>query len=223
MPTRNDFNMSRCRDAQTDSCDSLRAGILCAVLVVEHLCCEGTPGRVLRRLRASVPVAVVFLAAGCSSATTAAPKSSSAPTTASVARSTTSWARTESSTSTARTSTSELGPDPEMRAYDVLEASLQAARDLIPPPPDYRRLTAAALGDRVAVATFGPISSAGRDVVGFSAESPSRVLFVVELERGGPWDCVAVDDGSAAITNPTFGHAQSRDAIATYEGCLQHR
>jgi hypothetical protein len=104
----------------------------------------------------------------------------------------------------------------------LLEASLQAARHVAPPPVDYRTLTAPALDELVAATKFGPIAQAGPDLVGYVVESATRVVFVVQLEAGGSWACVAVDDTGAAISNPSFGHAQTRDQIATFAGCVQH-
>jgi hypothetical protein len=170
-------------------------------------------------VRVSGPAVVAaLLVAGCGSAGGVAKNSATTTLASSIA----STASSSVAPSTTSPPTSAPGESPDRRAYDLLEASLQAARFLTPPPPDYRNLTATALDERVAASTFGPIAQAGPNVIGYVAESASRVVFVVQLETGGSWACVAVDDAGEAISNPSFGHASTRDQIATYAGCVQH-
>jgi hypothetical protein len=99
---------------------------------------------------------------------------------------------------------------------------LQAARFYGRVPPDFRRVSAASIGDRVAVARYGTIDAASSDTVGYAVESARRIVFVVQVEPGAEWACAALDDNATGTAGPVFGRAGDRSAISTYAGCVAH-
>ncbi len=93
----------------------------------------------------------------------------------------------------------------------MLEASLQAARMLDvggDGSNDFRRVTAGDLEDQVAQTTYGPVAQATTKIVGFSAESATRIVFVIQ-ETSHQWDCLAIDD-IGGTASPVTGSAPSR-------------
>jgi hypothetical protein len=108
----------------------------------------------------------------------------------------------------------------DQQVHTALENALQAARFAYGTPTDYRQLTAADFERQLAQTTFAPIPFAGKDVVGFAAESATRIVFVIQV-TSYEWACLAIDDVGGTAT-PTFGHATARDDVATVDKCSAH-
>jgi hypothetical protein len=101
---------------------------------------------------------------------------------------------------------------------------MQAAR-FSGPGDGYFAVTAPGLEARVAQTTYGPIASARvlteSEVVGYSIESATRIVFVVQV-ADDEWACVAADDSVVGIRGTVFARSPLRDAISSVQGCMDH-